>query len=448
MGENDKAEAAFKKAVDTKPDNVPAVRTFARFYIKTGKPEEAVTLYDAFLEREPDNQFVLAEAASLQANLNNPDKLEEYLERLVKVAPDKVQPRVYLGLLRLNKGRPAETVALLEEVLQDNQEDLGLLEVLGRAHVSLGDYDAAARYLSRLADISPEASMAHYWYAVALKGQGRLDAADEEIDEALALDGDNVDAKFLKGDIAAIHGNVADLKAALKDLTALDGADSNTAVRDLEASLAFLEGRYDDAIRLNEWLMGVQPSSQRILRLANLESRAGHQERGAARLESWLEEHPKDALVRAQLGSLYSSAGRYADAIQQFETLLDQDVESWLVYNNLAWALYEQGKTDEALKRVNKAVELAPDMPVALDTYGTILLAKGDAKKAIVYLERAVQGEPSATSTQVTLAKAYQAVGRQQEAKETLTRLLRDNDDFLERAEAQRLLENLQTEDE
>src|SRR5690606_3411702 len=109
----------------------------------------------------------------------------------------------------------------------------------------------------------------------------------------------------------------------------------------------------------------------------------------------------------------------------------------WPAQNDLAWALYKQDKMTAALQHAEPAAKLAPDNPFVLDTYGTILLASGDARKAIVHLERVVQAAPGLTASQVTLAKSYVLADRPADAKQLLQRLVRDNKAFPEKGEAE-----------
>ena len=61
--------------------------------------------------------------------------------------------------------------------------------------------------------------------------------------------------------------------------------------------------------------------------------------------------------------------------------------------NNLAWLYYER-KDPRALEIAKKAYELAPNSAPIADTYGWILVEKGEIAKGIEILSKAVQLAP------------------------------------------------------
>lgn len=447
QGDQDAAKASFSKALEINPAANDAVHYMAQIELRNNRRDAARAIYDDFLKQNPDSATVLVEAAQLEAALGNAPQVEKHLRHLVEVRPESAAARIFLGRYYLTQNRPREAAATLEEVLQDNREDAGLLEVLGRAQLEDGQTDQAVRTFTQWTNVQNNFTMSHYWLARAQTAAGNMDAARVAVDRSLTLQPGNQLAMMLKGDIAARTGDKAALDGVLKALAGNQAVTTTVAYRDLQASAAALDGKVAEAIRVKEELNAEAPNSQRTIEIATLEARSGDRAGATQRLESWTKEHPNDLMARLQLGGLYSSGDDYAGAERVLAALAEQAPQYWPAQNDLAWALYKQDKTKAALQHAEAAAKLAPDNPFVLDTYGTILLAAGDAPKAIVYLERVVQAAPGLTASQVTLAKSYVLANRPDDAKQLLQRLMRDNKTFAEKNEAQALLAKLEGQD-
>ena len=77
------------------------------------------------------------------------------------------------------------------------------------------------------------------------------------------------------------------------------------------------------------------------------------------------------------------------------------------------------------------------------DTLGWILLAQGEADKAITYLSAANSGAPRNPDIQYHLAVALQRVGRPADAQTMLETLLGSGVSFTDKADAEKLLQEL-----
>jgi Flp pilus assembly protein TadD len=98
---------------------------------------------------------------------------------------------------------------------------------------------------------------------------------------------------------------------------------------------------------------------------------------------------------------------------------------------------------EKAMSHANRARELAPDSPEVLDTYGMLLLQKGDKAKAVRVLRRAVEARPKSPTLRFHLAQALAEKGEKEEARGQLGPVLESKVAFPKREEAQALLERL-----
>jgi Flp pilus assembly protein TadD len=111
--------------------------------------------------------------------------------------------------------------------------------------------------------------------------------------------------------------------------------------------------------------------------------------------------------------------------------------------NNLAWIYQQQGDLAKARKFAERAIAVAPRAAQIDDTLGWILLAQGEVDKAITYLTAANVSSPRDPAIQYHLAVALSRAGRGADAQSMLEKLLGSGTSFTERADAEKLLEQL-----
>ncbi|MEZ0497795.1 tetratricopeptide repeat protein [Sphingomonas sp. IW22] len=154
------------------------------------------------------------------------------------------------------------------------------------------------------------------------------------------------------------------------------------------------------------------------------------------------------------LGDLLVSSDRYAEAADAYATAMarDPDGADWVLNLQRGGALEQAGRFDEALPFLRRAVELAPDEPVALnylgyaqvergmnlpdaqallekarrlkpddpsitDSLAWAYVQRGQVAKALPLLEQAVVAEPGDVEINEHLGDAYWAAGRRYEAR-------------------------------
>lgn len=158
--------------------------------------------------------------------------------------------------------------------------------------------------------------------------------------------------------------------------------------------------------------------------------------------ESWLEEHPEDAITRTNLATQYGQAGDVDEAVAQYEKVLEQQPDSFVVLNNLAWYLREIAP-DKALDYAQRSVELAPESADTLDTLAMVQLETGDATAAQGSIRRALTSQPDNLTLLYHSAEIDVQAGDLDRAKTTLIELLGGESEFPERPEAEKLLAGL-----
>jgi rhomboid protease GluP len=148
-----------------------------------------------------------------------------------------------------------------------------------------------------------------------------------------------------------------------------------------------------------------------------------------------LEESPDDPELLRVRAQLHMISGEWLESIRDYQAILRTDPEDAAALNNLAWLLLEEAPEElrnrtEATRLAGRAVELSPEDPYALGTYGTAHLRGGDARQAARYLADALERKRAAreeATDRYLLAIALARLGRLDEASSSFERAVRQD---------------------
>ncbi|MFQ5559520.1 MAG: tetratricopeptide repeat protein [Nitrospinota bacterium] len=296
-----------------------------------------------------------------------------------------------------------------------------IFDELGKEKESLFEYD-------RLLQGDPENLEIRNEFIRILIKNGRVEKAVEELKKILAISGDNFKARL---ELAALYrelGKDEELYGQLAAM-ALQALNQIETLREL-AGLQLEKGEVKNAIETYSKVAGLAPDNADVnLILARLHFRAGFEDRavvGFAKQERLKPGHIEalnnegfrqinkknysKALkqfqkvlkkerenLRASFGvvTVYTKTGQTSDAIRLCEKILKKTPEIVPVQNRLAW-LYgrTKRKIERALALSRETVKANPSSADYLDTLSVLHFLKGEKKKAIEYINRAIELSP------------------------------------------------------
>jgi putative PEP-CTERM system TPR-repeat lipoprotein len=266
------------------------------------------------------------------------------------------------------------------------------------------------------------------------------DGAIGSLHKAIALQPDLASAWLALANVYAIAGRnsdgIADARKLQKEYPkralgyVIEGQILVGQKKPSESAVAFREGLAREPIPL---LI--------VLSYQALQS-AGKPDQAAALAQRWQKDHPKDVQLRSFLAQQAVVAKDYAVAVQQYKAVLEAEPDNVTALNNLAWSLNELGDP-KALEYGERASLIAPNVPSVADTYGWILVQRGDAKRGLELLREASRLAPQDTEIRLHLAKALLKTGDKAAAKSELEALVVQGDATRARTEAQQMLNAL-----
>jgi tetratricopeptide (TPR) repeat protein len=177
--------------------------------------------------------------------------------------------------------------------------------------------------------------------------------------------------------------------------------------------------------------------------LARLYVRMGMPAKSEAFLKARLKAEPNDLAARAELAFYYAGQKDNAAAISEYSRMVDGHPADPIALNNLACLYQRQGELGKALELAQRALEISPGDASIGDTLGWILVDQGEADTALSYLNAANLRAPQNLQIQYHLAVALHRVGRAADARAVLENLLGSVGPFADRAEAEKLMQDL-----
>ncbi len=191
------------------------------------------------------------------------------------------------------------------------------------------------------------------------------------------------------------------------------------------------EGYYDKAVeRFNELLRAKKDSAKIYYNLAMAQNGLKRYNEAIESFTKALELEGQDSDAYVYRGIAFLATKRVDEAISDFQKAIELDDKSAVAYINLGMAYLHEKEYEQAIQSWSKALEFEPANVEVLNSLAWLLATTGevttqDINNAIDYAERACELTNNERPDVLdTLAAAYAAAGRFEEAKQTAEQAL------------------------
>jgi serine/threonine-protein kinase len=150
-----KAIACCFRAVELNSQLLPVRMTLALIYTGTGKYDEAISAYQAILERDTSNIEAQRGLASAYKSSERYDDAEKAYKRAITLKPSYWAGHLDLGSFYFLRKRYAEAVEEYRRVVDLSPDNAGGYSGLGAAYYQLGHYDEAEGAFKKSIAIAP-----------------------------------------------------------------------------------------------------------------------------------------------------------------------------------------------------------------------------------------------------------------------------------------------------
>ncbi|WP_330308152.1 MULTISPECIES: tetratricopeptide repeat protein [unclassified Streptomyces] len=400
LGDSEGARREVRRLLLHKPSTPEDYQMLAFALVVDGRPEDAVTV----------------------------------MERALALAPDDVRLHDIMGWALLIAGRPRDAEVHMVIAAEPAEGVVATAETharLGAVRLELGKFAQAEESLRTTVEMDPDAIAARINLAEALDQQGRMEAALDELDEAVRrADESGIDraqAHSARGFHLKNRDRLAECVGELEYALELDPEMlwARSQLCDAYQSLGRADDAFDQAERVLAEVADDAPA--RFVR-GSVRLGRGEVEGGEADLRVAAEARPRligalrllrdtlldtdradeavelvraaaeDEEATAGLVALYSETerlvGRPTEAIGVIEQTLWRWPEDIELRSALGWAQWESGRQEEALHNLSQLAWEVPEDPYTQADLGALQARAGHYAESIEAFRRATDLDP------------------------------------------------------
>jgi putative PEP-CTERM system TPR-repeat lipoprotein len=434
----DAARAKFAEIGTKSPNFLPAKANLARVLSMQGHDAEAEALLSELLDKAPTSEPALSILVNMMLQTNQTGKAIARVERAHAAAPDDL--RLAAGLAQLYiRNQQAQKALDITNDTKGAESDETILGARVAALVALQRQAQARDTLQQILRLDPGSVPARRQLMALFVQAGDYESARNVIKEGFAAR--PRDYQFYQ-DYVMIDLKAGGVEAALASADRLADQDRGfvQAVA-LPGDVYLAANRPAAAVKAYATAFATAPSSFLVVRLATAMVRNNQPDEGWQKLVDWVNAHPDDLVVLEALTELEINTRRFDTAEQHLKLLLAKKPHDAVALNNLAW-VYQQKGNPEARSLALQAYILLPGVQTA-DTLGWILTENGNATKGLPLLRQASTTAPTDYRIRYHYAVALNKTGNVDEAVRQLDQVIAAKGNFLEKTDAQALLEEL-----
>ncbi len=167
--------------------------TFLTFR-QSGLYRDAITLYQATLEKNPDSWLAHNNLGTVLSDAGRLPEAIEHYEKTLKLKPDYPEAHNNMGLALLDAGRPQEAIEHYRQALRLKPDYADAHNNLGIALAKIDRRREAIRHYRQALRLRPAYPEVHNNLGLALADEGRIEEAINNYQQALRLKPDYPDA--------------------------------------------------------------------------------------------------------------------------------------------------------------------------------------------------------------------------------------------------------------
>ncbi len=393
------ASRLYERVIELKPDNPEYYDRLAMTYIYSGRPTDAIRVYDDLEKKAGVTEEFSMKKQGIYVQENKIGKAIEELEKLIEAYPQEVKYYAVLAELCMKHGYEEKALEAYSRIAEINPDDPYIHISLADYYKQKGDYERSFDELklgfsNPNLDIDSKIQILIQYYTVN-EIYNDLKAEAFELAEILIRVHPNDPKSYsMYGDFLYQDQRFAEARDAFRRVIQLDSSKYLVWEQLLftESELRDNESLYSESLRAIE-LFPEQPIPYLFAGGALYEQKKWQEcisllERGTYYVVN------NDRLLAqfyAYLGDAYNQVKDTEKSDASYEKVLKIDPNNDYVLNNYAYYLALRGENlEKAAKMAKRATELKPSSSNQ-DTYGWVLYKLGYYEEARVWIEKALE---------------------------------------------------------
>ena len=399
---------------------------------KSSEYKLAYDVLDALISKYPKQASLYFGQSLLAMQMRDKGLAEAKLIETLKVRPDWDKALIFQAQIAALANEVPKAKALLQQAMQKYPDNSKIKRLLAQVLIKSEDYSAAAAIYQNIINADPKDTDSQLALALIYLQLNEDSQAELILKNLLNKAEKQAQASFYLGKIAEKRNRSAEALTwfAKVNEEPFDFEAGISAVAVLTKDKNFLE--VDK--RLGQLTKKFPKQKQRLL-LAQVESYSQQKqyEKAFALLSNELKTQPEQRDLLYTRALIAERMGKIAVLEADLKKILRAEPENFSALNALGYTLLEQpSRYAEAERYLQKALELQPNEPVIIDSYGWLQFKLGRTDKALALLQKAYEKQPENEIT-AHLIEVLWVAGRQDEAKALFYKALKitPDDEYL-----------------
>lgn len=474
QGDAKEAVEAYRRALEIKPDLLPAHSALISRLLDEGSFDDAAKQLEAmkkvapthpqtsYLQAQllyrqknfkaaqeavqqslrilPDSTLSLQLAGAIEYELKAYSLAESYLLKVLQRTPELGLARRILIASYLRSGQPAKALATLQPVLDKIDKNSNMLALAGEVFMQNGEPEKAGDYFTKAAALDPTNTGKKTSLALSHLSGGQGETAYRELEQIASVDsGINADMALI-----AIQLNRRQYDLALKSIGALEKKQPENPLADNLRGSALL-GKNDVAAARKSFEQALAKNPgyfPAAASLANLDLADKKTDDAKKRFEGVLAKDPKNAQALLALAELRSKTGGQPDEVALIINKAIAANPNEVLPRIALIELYLGARDNKkALSAAQEALSAMPDRPEILDAAGRAQQAAQDFNQALSTYGRLASLTPNSPRPYVRMAEIQVIAKDKDAALQSLRKALTIKSDLLEAQRGIMLLE-------
>ncbi len=378
----DKAEAAYRQAVKTAPQDDQALIKLASCYEAQGKVDEAEQVYHAITAMKPGTSMILIQMSNYWKLKDDLEKAKEFLLKAVSLEP----------------------------------EDMGLQKMLAEFYYDTLNYVEAAKILASMTETMPKNRSIKKLHVEVLMAQHKMDEAQKVLTE-LSIDNTNdMELDLLNGKYHLLANKPG---LAANSFKSTIDQEPNLPIAHYLLALAYLSGTHNQLARqsLIKALTLDPYFSDAELLLADVYYKNEEYDLSLEHATRICEREPENFRSHLIMGHNYLAMKQYNKAMLKFEASRRINPESDSPPYYMAMTAEISGDTEKALQYYQALLEQKPNLADASMRYAQLLIKEEKSQEATKFFKDTTTANPNNGYLYHVLGEVYLASGNTIQAK-------------------------------
>jgi putative PEP-CTERM system TPR-repeat lipoprotein len=378
------ATELVKKTIDKHPQFGPALFLAARLHDIKGEPSQAIKLYNAYLQINPNDTDKKVYIFQNYLSLGDLKNAEIIINDIYAKYPKHPLLNLYKAQVAYEKGEFTQASQLSKNVLATLDNHINAKLIAGTSAYMLGKYTEAYNYLSKYENDLSNNEVKHMLSLIKLRLGKTSEVADSMINE---IENDNIDIDLL----LATSGLLNRKGQAKKALELLERA---TKIKPKDASLIAQQGLYrlsegdsigidflEKSIALDDQLEGAKLA----LAMAYLRS---NDIQGAQEIAIKWGDKPETQLLSQLLkASIHMVKGEAKEAKGIYNRILKERPKHIATLYSLSKIEFLEGDIDSALSHLKQTIKYYPSHIEAINDFTEYHLENKSLNLAIEFIK-------------------------------------------------------------